>query len=149
MLVSKTLGKIEKLLGGDALEHRWYEAPVYRFTLQKEVSQLTEEGHGWEWSDNGEAIVYELTDDGWANATVYPLDDSNMAMKAVFMSSDVSENVCSVKGVEDVQKEVIGRTEWDITVDVASGLITDVERKEIRDGNDKSERMHKHLQNRR
>lgn len=147
MLVTKTLGKIEKFLGGNALENRWYEAPVYRFTLEKEVSQLTEEGHGWEWSDNGEAVVYELTNDGWANATVYPFDGSNMAMKAVFMSSDGSENVCSVKGVEDVQTEVIGRTEWDITVDVASGIITNVDREEIRNGNGKSDRMRAYLEN--
>lgn len=148
MLVAKALGKIEKLLGGDAQEHRWYETPVYRYTLEKEVSELTEEGHGWEWSDDGEAVVYEFTNDGWANATVYPFDEWDMAMKAVFMSSSGTENVCSIAGVEDVEKEVIGRTEWDITVDVADGTIVDVERTEIRNGEGKSDRMREYLESR-
>lgn len=63
------------------------------------------------------------------------------------MSSRGSEDVCSISGVENVEKEVIGRTEWDITVDVADGTIVDVERTEIRNGQGKSDRMKEYLEN--
>lgn len=131
MFVEKFLGKVEKAFGGDAIESRWYEHPVYEFSLEKEVSEVTVEGHGWVRRD-GDVVVYELTDSGWANATVYPWDGSNQAMKAVIGSSDGFEDVKRVSGVEEVFKEEIGKTEWDIEVDVAAGTIVSVEREEIR-----------------
>jgi hypothetical protein len=130
MFVEKLLGKLEKLLGGDAIESRWYEAELREFTLHKEVSDITVEGHGWLWK-NGDAIVYKLTDDGWAKATVYPMDSSNQAMKAVVGSSSGFEEVCRESGVESVSSSEIGVTEWDIDVDVADGTICSVERETI------------------
>lgn len=127
MFVEKFLGKVEKALGGDAIESRWYEAPLYEFTLEKEVSEVTVEGHDWEWKD-GDVVVYELTDEGWARATVYPFTDDNQAMKAVVGSSEGFENVARVSGVEDVQETQIGVTEWDIEVDVAAGVVVEVNR---------------------
>lgn len=146
MLIHKALGKVEKMLGGNAHEDRWYEAPVYRYTLHKEISELTEEGHGWKWNNDGEAVVYGLTDDEWARATVYPIDGWDIALKAGLTSKGGREKVCSVSGVESVEEEVIGRTEWDITVDVADGLIVDVDRTEIRDGKGRSDRMEEYLE---
>ena len=146
MLVTKARGKIRKMLGGDTQEYRWYESPVYRYTLKKENSELTKEGHCWKWNKNNDAVVYELTNDGWAIATVYPLDGGNMATKALFRAPNTTENVCSVSGVEGVEEEVIGRTEWDITVDVADSTIVDVERTEIRNGEGKSDRMREYLE---
>lgn len=149
MLVQKTLGKVEKLLGGDAIEDRWYEATIYRFTLEKEVTDLNFIGHGFERRNDGDVVVYKLTDDGWARATVYPIDGSDMALKAVVGSSNGFEDVCRVSGVEDVNKEVIGRTEWDIKVDVAEGTIVDVISEDYTDGVGESERMKKHLNEKR
>jgi hypothetical protein len=132
MLVEKGLGKLEKFLGGDALESRWYEAPVYEFVLEKECSNKTVVGHGWNRSE-GDVVVYELTDSGWARATVYPMTADDMAMKAVIGSHSGFNDVEKVAGVVDVQENQIGQTEWDITVDVADGVIVDVERTEKRD----------------
>lgn len=126
MFIEKLLGKVEKLLGGSAIESRWYEAEMKEFTLHKEVSTVKVEGHGWKWM-NGDVVVYELTDTGWARATVYPMDSSNQAMKAVFGSSDGFEEVHRESGVESVSSTEIGITEWDIEVDVADGIITSVE----------------------
>jgi len=131
MLVEKFLGKIEKVFGGTAIESRWYEASVYEFTLEKELSEVTVEGHGWEWRE-GDVVVYELTDGGWARATVYPWDGGDKAMKGVFGPSSGFEEVGRVSGVESVHEDVIGMTEWDIAVDVAEGSIVDVERDEVR-----------------
>lgn len=126
MFVEKALGKLEKAFGGDAIETRWYEAPLYEFTLEKEVSEVTVEGHGWEWRD-GDVVVYELNDEGWALATVYPFSADDQAVKA--LSSDGFDDVKQVSGVEDVHEEEIGTTEWDIEVDVAAGALVDVERR--------------------
>lgn len=131
MFVKKFFGIVKKTFGRDTIESRWYEAPLYEYTLEKEVSEVTAEGHGWEW-DEGEAVVYRLTDEGWARATVYPFDGGDEAMKAVFGGSEGFEDVESVSGVVDVHEEEIGRTEWDIEVDVASGTIVSVERETVR-----------------
>jgi len=127
MFIEKALGKIEKLVGGDALESRWYDADLKQFELEKETENVTVVGHGWKWND-GEVVVYRLTDGGWARATVYPFDGSNQAMKAIIGSSEGFETVHREQGVLDVTEEVIGTTEWDITVDVADGVIVEVER---------------------
>lgn len=131
MLVEKALGKLEKACGGDAIETRWYEMPVYEFTLYKEVSEVTVVGHDWEWQD-GEVVVYRGTDSGWANETVYPLWSEDMAMKSPFATSEGFEDVASVSGVEDVEEDEIGVTRWDIEVDVAAGTIVSVEESEER-----------------
>lgn len=126
MFVEKVLGKLEKLCGGDAVESRWYEMPVYEYTLYTCDSSVTVVGHGWEW-DDGELVVYKATDSGWARATVYPIDSSEMAMKSPFASSSGFTDVRRVSGVTDVDEVQIGRTEWDIEVDVAAGSIASVE----------------------
>lgn len=143
MLVQKLLGKIEKLLGGDAVESRWYEAPLYEFKLEREVSEEIVEGHFWMWQD-GEAVVYRFTDTNWARTTVYPLDNTDMAMKATFgrpYNLREKQRVKKVSGVTNVEKTVLGRTEWDIKVDLASGKILEVESEDILDGKEKSKRM--------
>lgn len=142
MIVQKLLGKIEKALGGDAVESRWYEVPLYEFTLEREVSDETVEGHFLEW-DEGCAVVYRFTDGNWARATVYPFDNTNLAMKAIIGSSHKLRNqpVKKVSGVTNVEKKVLGRTAWDIDVDLAAGKILDVDSEDILDGNPKSERM--------
>lgn len=128
MIVEKVLGKLEKLFGGDALESRWYEHPLYEFTLEKEVSEVTVEGHGWEW-DDGDCVVYKLNDEGWSLVTVYPLSEENQAMKAP--STEGFDEVERVSGVVDVHSEEIGQTEWDLVVDVADGSLEEVERERI------------------
>lgn len=128
MFIKKFLGNVKKVLGRNVIERRWYEAPLYKFTIEKEGSEITVEGHGWEWVD-GDVVVYKLTDGGWARATVYPFTDDNQAMKAVFGNDDGFENVVQVSGVKDVQDTQIGVTKWDIEVDVAAGAVVDVNRK--------------------
>lgn len=141
MLIQKLLGKAEKALGGDAVESRWYEVPLYEFTLEREVSKETVKGHFWEWNE-GNAVVYRFTDGNWARATVYPFDNTDMAMKAVFgISAKRNQRVEKISGVTNVEKEVLGRTEWDIDVDLATGKITDVRSEDILDGDPESERM--------
>lgn len=143
MIVQKLLGKIEKLLGGDAVESRWYEASLYEFKLEREVSEETVEGHFWRWVD-GEAVIYRFTDSNWARATVYPFDNTDLAMKAVFGRSynlREKQRVKKVSGVMNVNKNVLGRTEWDIKVDLSSGKILEVNSEDILDGKDESERM--------
>lgn len=129
MLLKKFLGKLKKMAGKDAVESRWYEAPLYEYTLEKEVSEVTLEGHVYEWS-KGEVTVYRLTDEGWAKWTVYPPMGGEMAMKAVINSDDGFEEVDTVSGVKEIREEQIGTTEWDIKVDVANGSIVDVNRSE-------------------
>lgn len=129
MIVEKLLGKLEKLLGGDAIESRWYEHPLYEFTLEKEVSEVTVEGHGWEWQD-GDCVVYELNDEGWALATVYPISNDGQAVKS--LGTRGFDEVKRVEGVVDVHEEEIGTTEWDLEVDVAAGSLESVERDEVR-----------------
>jgi len=126
MLVEKGLGKVEKLLGGDAIEIRWYEMPVYEYTLERECSSVTVVGHGFEW-DAGEVVVYKATNEGWARATVYPIGSSDMAMKSPFACGSGFTTVNRVSGVVDVDERQIGVTEWDIEVDVAAGSIVSVE----------------------
>lgn len=143
MITKKLYGKVKKIAGKDTSKERWYEMPVYEYTLHKENSKKKIEGHGIYWN-KGDAIIYTVTDRGWAKATVYPIDGSDMAMKAVIGGSDGFKNKETVSGVLDVDKKVIGRTEWDITVDIADGVITNVERKEIRDGVGESKKYKKY-----
>jgi len=51
-------------------------------------------------------------------------------MKAIFNSNGF-EDVIKEKGVLKISKEQIGNSEWDITVNVAEGSITNVTRNDI------------------
>lgn len=129
MIVEKLLGKLEKVLGGGAIEYRWYEAPLYRYTLEKEVSEVEVEGHMWKRDNDGDVVVTKINDSGWALATAYPFAGSNQAVKAVY--GDGFDTVKRVSGVEEVHKEKIGETKWDIDVDVADGTIENINRETI------------------
>lgn len=125
MIVEKLFGKIEKLFGGDAIESRWYEAELYEFTLEKEVSSEKLVGHGWKWNSEGDVVVYRIDGEcGWALATVYPISDSN---EAVLLPGTRGLTVVeTVSGVESVSDKEIGMTTWDIDVDFADGTIESV-----------------------
>jgi hypothetical protein len=131
MIAMKLLGKLEKLCGGDAIESRWYELPLYEYTLQRECTHETAIGHGYEWR-TGDVVVYRATDNGWARATVYPFTSDNMAMKSVVGTAEGFEDVKTVSGVIDVDETQIGTTHWDIRVDVAAGTVTNVVQSESR-----------------
>lgn len=119
-----------KLFDYDSIESRWYKAPIYKYTLVKETSNITVTGHGDEWS-NGKAVIYEISDDGWAIDTIYcTLGDENQAMKSPF-SSNGFKDIIDEKGVIEIKKEKVGISEWDITVDTAKGLIVDVTREDM------------------
>jgi hypothetical protein len=124
------------------VESRWYEVSLYEFTLEREVSKETVKGHFWEWNE-GNAVVYRFTDGNWARATVYPFDNTDMAMKAIFGTSNLrrDQRVEKISGVTNVEKEVLGRTEWDISVVLATGKIINVRSEDILDGNPESEHM--------
>jgi len=112
-----------------SIESRWYKAPIYKYTLVKETENITVTGHGKERS-KGNAIIYEINNDGWAKGTIYStIGEYDQAIKSPF-SSEGFENVIKEKGVLEISKEKIGYSEWDITVDVAEGLIIDVKRED-------------------
>lgn len=138
-MIQKALGKLDKLFGGDALESRWYEHPLYEFTFVKETEEVTIEGGAFQWEE-GDAVVYILDDDTWSRRTVYPANNSGLASKPVFGGGVSGVEVGRVSGVIDHYNEPIGRIEWDITVDLAAGDVVDVERQKVRDGKVKSDR---------
>lgn len=127
----KYIAKIKsKLFNYNPIKPRWYNAPIYKYTLMKESEQITVVGHGKEWS-NGEIIIYEITNEGWARDTIYSkMGKHNQAMKSPFSSTGF-KNVIKESGVLEIKKDKIGVSEWDIKVDVAQGLIMDVNRKDI------------------
>ena len=119
-----------KLFNYNPVEPRWYKAPIYKYELIKEKETITVTGHGKEWS-NGNAVIYELNNKGWARDTIYStLGKENQAMKAIFNSNGF-ENVIKEKGVLEISKEQIGNSEWYITVNVAEGSIINVTRNDI------------------
>jgi hypothetical protein len=138
-MIQKALGKLDKMCGGDALEHRWYEHPLYEFTFEKETGSVTVEGGAFQW-EQGDAVIYILDDDTWTRRTVYPANNTGLASKPVFAGSNCGVEVGRVSGVVDHHKEPIGRLEWDLTVDLAAGDVVDVERQKVRDGKVKSDR---------
>lgn len=128
MIVQKLLGKLEKLLGGDALETRYYEMPVYDFKVEGCDNELkVVEGHYQTWRE-GNFVVLEGNDDVWAKGTVYPINGGEMAMKTFNGFKETTK----IPDALDFEKEYIGETQWEITVDVAAGTIKDINRTEVR-----------------
>ncbi len=118
-----------KLFDYNSIKSRWYNAPIYKYTLVKETCTITVTGHGVEWS-NGKAIIYEISDNGWAIDTIYcTLGDENQAMKSPFCSNGFKD-IIKEKGILEIKKEQIGVSKWDITVDTVKELIVDVERED-------------------
>jgi hypothetical protein len=112
---------------------------LYEFTFERECSSETLEGGAFQWEE-GDAVVYILDDDTWSYETIYPSDNTGLASKPVFGGSSCGVEVGRVSGVIDHTKKPIGRLEWDLEVDLSSGKIVSVDRKEVRDGVTKTDR---------
>ena len=101
VLPNRLLAKLKGVLGYDTTATRVYERPLYEYTLEREVTIVTAEGHGHGWID-GEFVVWEANDSEWARWTIY--ED---AMKPL---GGGHEEVRRVSGVMDWNREPIGTT---------------------------------------
>ena len=128
MFVERILAKLSKWLGGDPTGTRWYNAPIKRFTFETLQGVVTVEGHDYE-RDGSDVIVYEITDEGWALATLSNFG-GDMAVKAL-NQPNAFKDVKRVQNVGDISEEEIGETTWDITVNMADATIEKVDRTEL------------------
>lgn len=128
MFAQRMFGKLLKLFGVDPTESRWYNAEWKEFEIQTPDKIVTVEGHDYE--RRGESIiVYELTDEGWALATLSAFA-GDMAVKTT--GSDAFSDVARFEKGMLLSENKIGETEWDITVDISTSEIKNIEREEIR-----------------
>lgn len=128
MFTQRLIGKLIKLLGDTPLESRWYNAEWKEFEIQTPDKTVTVEGHNYE--RNGNSItVYELTDDGWALATLSGFG-GDMAIKS--LDSDGFSDVAHFEEALVLSETKIGETKWDITVDISTSSIVNVDKTEIR-----------------
>lgn len=128
-LTQRVFGKILKVFGVDPTESRWYNAEWKEFEIQTPDKTVTVEGH--DYVRHGDSItVYEITDEGWALAT-FSSFAGDMAVKAISGSDGFSDVAHFEKAIVLSENE-IGETNWNITLDISTSEITNVEREEIR-----------------